>query len=82
MIERESHLDKVRSLLKRQRVVGLIGARQVGKTTLGRMIAVLEKMQLFKAIVAIEPLKSRFLETMVKKAKKSSGKGLVSDVEC
>lgn len=40
---------------------------------LGRMISVLEKMQLFKLIVAIEPLKSRFLETMVKKAKQSSG---------
>lgn len=49
------------------------GPDKFSHRALGRMIAVLEKMQLFKAIVAIEPLKSRFLETMVRKAKQSSG---------
>ncbi len=39
MIERKAEEDSVRGLLKRHPVVGIIGARQVGKTTLARMIA-------------------------------------------
>lgn len=38
MIERLSHLERLRSLLAQFPVVGLIGARQVGKTTLSRAI--------------------------------------------
>jgi predicted AAA+ superfamily ATPase len=36
MIDRAHELKKVRLLLKRHRIVGLLGARQVGKTTLAR----------------------------------------------
>jgi len=39
MIRRELELDTLRGLLKRHRVVGILGARQVGKTTLARMLA-------------------------------------------
>jgi uncharacterized protein len=39
VIERTSHLSRVRELLTRFPVVALIGARQVGKTTLARQIA-------------------------------------------
>ena len=38
MIEREAELQAVLGLLKRHRVVGILGARQVGKTTLARMV--------------------------------------------
>ncbi len=36
MIDRDLHLGAVRSLLARSPVVALLGARQVGKTTLAR----------------------------------------------
>ncbi len=39
MIEREREIATIRTLLRRHRVVGLIGARQVGKTTLARRLA-------------------------------------------
>lgn len=39
MIERRTELDALRRLLMRHRVVGIIGARQVGKTTLARAVA-------------------------------------------
>ncbi len=39
MIERTKNLTTLRGLLKRHRVVGIIGARQVGKTSLARMLA-------------------------------------------
>ncbi len=39
MIERPSHLARLRELLEEFPVVGLIGARQVGKTTLARTLA-------------------------------------------
>ena len=39
MIKRESEVSAVRGLMRRHRVVGILGARQVGKTTLSRMIA-------------------------------------------
>jgi uncharacterized protein len=38
MIEREKELCLLRGLLKRHRIVGLVGARQVGKTTLARQL--------------------------------------------
>lgn len=38
MIQRVRHLDQVEHLLQRFPVVGLIGARQVGKTTLARQV--------------------------------------------
>ena len=38
MIERNKDVKKLVSLLKRYRVVGIIGARQVGKTTLARTV--------------------------------------------
>jgi len=38
MIDRESEVRAVRGLLRRHRVVGIVGARQVGKTTLARMV--------------------------------------------
>jgi len=40
---------------------------------LGRVIGVLEKSPPFKAVVAIKPLRSAFLSTLVKEAKKQSG---------
>jgi MoxR-like ATPase len=39
MIRREAELARVEALLRRYPVVALIGARQVGKTTLARQIA-------------------------------------------
>ena len=36
MIERRQEIDTLHGLLKRHPVVGIIGARQVGKTTLAR----------------------------------------------
>jgi len=39
MIEREKELKTLRLLLRRHPVVGIIGARQVGKTTLARRLA-------------------------------------------
>ncbi len=38
MIDRDSEAQAVRGLLKRHRVVGIVGARQVGKTTLACMV--------------------------------------------
>ena len=38
-INRESYINKINLLLKEMPVVALIGPRQVGKTTLARMIA-------------------------------------------
>jgi len=38
MIDRKRNVKKLVSLLKRYRVVGIIGARQVGKTTLARFL--------------------------------------------
>ncbi|MEA2691442.1 MAG: uncharacterized protein QOJ16_829 [Acidobacteriota bacterium] len=40
-IERPRHLDTLRGLLERFPVVGILGARQVGKTTLARELAAL-----------------------------------------
>ncbi len=45
MIERKSHVQSILQLLKRHPVVGIIGARQVGKTTLAHMIAEHTKSQ-------------------------------------
>src|SRR5438045_1648295 len=39
MIARTRELQTLQGLLRRHRVVGIIGARQVGKTTLARMLA-------------------------------------------
>lgn len=39
MIPRPAHLERLRGLLRRHPVVGLVGARQVGKTTLARTLA-------------------------------------------
>jgi hypothetical protein len=39
MIERHEEIAQLRGLLRRHRVVGIIGARQVGKTTLARMLS-------------------------------------------
>ena len=39
MIRRDDHLQTVKRLLKSNRAVGIIGARQVGKTTLARSLA-------------------------------------------
>lgn len=39
MIRRQHELETLQNLLKRHRAVGIIGARQVGKTTLARMVA-------------------------------------------
>ena len=39
MIERHTHLGHLLPLLEEFPVVGLIGARQVGKTTLARQLA-------------------------------------------
>lgn len=43
MIERRKEIDAVRGLLARNPVVGIIGARQVGKTTLARQIVAKDK---------------------------------------
>ena len=49
MIERSKEIAALRTLLKRHRVVGLIGARQVGKTTLARRLALVwpERVEYF-----------------------------------
>ncbi len=39
MIHRSGHLHRVEELLRRNAVVGILGARQVGKTTLARHVA-------------------------------------------
>ena len=39
MIERRQELDTIKKLLKRNPIVGIIGARQVGKTTLAQQFA-------------------------------------------
>ena len=39
MIPRLEEIERLRGLLRRHRVVGIIGARQVGKMTLSRMLA-------------------------------------------
>jgi predicted AAA+ superfamily ATPase len=39
MIPRLEEIERLKVLLQRLRVVGIIGARQVGKTTLTRMLA-------------------------------------------
>lgn len=39
MIERTGHLNRLQDLLRQFPVVGLIGARQVGKTTLAQALA-------------------------------------------
>jgi predicted AAA+ superfamily ATPase len=39
MVKRESHIKALEMLLSRHPVVGIIGARQVGKTTLARVLA-------------------------------------------
>ena len=38
MIERDRELETLRGLIRRHRVVGIVGARQVGKTTLARAL--------------------------------------------
>lgn len=38
MIDRKSHVKTALGLLKRHRIVGILGARQVGKTTLARVL--------------------------------------------
>ncbi|MBI2219473.1 MAG: hypothetical protein HYU51_19515 [Candidatus Rokubacteria bacterium] len=39
MLERREHLERVKQLLRQFPVVGLIGARQVGKTTMARALS-------------------------------------------
>ena len=39
MIQRERHRKRLKQLLSRNPVVAILGARQVGKTTLARLIA-------------------------------------------
>jgi predicted AAA+ superfamily ATPase len=38
LIDRKQEVETIRGLLRRHPVVGLIGARQVGKTTLARLL--------------------------------------------
>lgn len=45
VIDRESHVRKITSLLKRFPVVAILGARQVGKTTLANQIVAAAKIQ-------------------------------------
>lgn len=47
MIERKLEIDTLRKLLRQQPVVGIIGARQTGKTTLARQLAVRTKKPVF-----------------------------------
>jgi len=39
LIERSRHREELQGLLERHPVVGILGARQVGKTTLARQLA-------------------------------------------
>jgi len=43
MIKRKKEIDTIQKLLKRYPVIGIIGARQTGKTTLARQIAAQDK---------------------------------------
>jgi hypothetical protein len=45
----------------------------LGYRALGRMIGILERTQPYKALMAIKPLRSTFLNTIVKQARKQSG---------
>jgi predicted AAA+ superfamily ATPase len=48
MIERRQELDTIEKLLKRNPVVGIIGARQVGKTTLAQQFAEKTRAEVIK----------------------------------
>jgi predicted AAA+ superfamily ATPase len=45
MIQRQQELETLRGLLRRHRVVAILGARQVGKTTLARALAAMTRTQ-------------------------------------
>jgi predicted AAA+ superfamily ATPase len=47
MIKREKHIKKIQDLLKTNKVVGIIGARQVGKTTLAKALIKRQKSPVF-----------------------------------
>lgn len=71
MIERARHLRRLESLLSRNPIVTMIGARQVGKTTLAKILATrwegpvhffdlespIDRTRLSDAMLALEPLK-------------------------
>jgi predicted AAA+ superfamily ATPase len=45
-LKRYRHLDRLESLLTRESVVAILGARQVGKTTLARQFAAVSRRRL------------------------------------
>lgn len=81
MIPRLRHLGRVASALKRNPVVGLIGARQVGKTTLARQVAAQSEgarffdlenpthlSQLSDPMLALEPLRGLVILDEIQRA--------------
>ena len=83
MIKREKELKILRQMLKLYPAVGIIGARQVGKTTLARMIANESKMPVTHFdLENPEDLPTR-LEEVIKVAceRRQSGKAWQKDIE-
>lgn len=72
----ETIFDRVTAMaIERGKLVDLIfnEHEKLSHRALARIIGVIEKSPPFKAAMAIEPLKSAFLGTMVERAKKESG---------
>lgn len=72
----ETTFDRIVSMaIERGKLANLLfdDPERLSHRALGRIVNVLEKSPPFKAAMAIEPLRSAFLSTMVKGAKKSSG---------
>ena len=77
----ENAFDRIISMaIERGKLADLLfeDHERLSHSALGRVISVLEKSPLSKAIMAIQPLRSAFLNTMVKEAKKQLGE--ISDV--
>ena len=72
----ETAFDQMISMaIERGKLANLLfdDPQKLSHRALGRVISMLEKSPPFKAAMAIKPLKSTFLNTMVKGAKKQSG---------
>jgi ferredoxin len=72
----ETAFDRIVSMaIERGKLADIIfdNPQKLSYRALGRVVSVLEKSPPFRAAMAIEPLRSNFLKTVVKAAKKTSG---------
>jgi len=72
----ETAFDRIVSMaIERGKLANIIfdDPEKLSYRALGRVVNILEKSPPFRAAMAIEPLRSNFLRTVVKAAKKSSG---------